>query len=186
MTLWDNLKDPIQKLLEAGHKPSIKVYPHIGSAIYLGTHSLYVGYSGIYLRDDDKGECLLEFDPKHPLSDKTYWKNIRQNIFKLLPEKYSNVADALWKKVKYYRLLQYSKHWEEVLPKDIAEWAWGVLNSVSREDDCVDNTRVARLGSSPQMRRYQRQKGRGCCGFNDFQRRGPDGNMYALGYNYGH
>lgn len=80
------------------------------------------------------------------------------------------------------------KSYEQFLPKDISSWAERHIQEEveAMEAMCVDNWRVARLGNSPQMRRYRRQQKRGCCGSHDIIRRGPDGNTYMLGFNYGH
>jgi len=80
------------------------------------------------------------------------------------------------------------KSYEQFLSKDIARWAERRIQEEVEELEatCVDNWRVARLGNSPQMRRYRRQQKRGCCGSHDIIRKGPDGNKYMLGFNYGH
>lgn len=79
-----------------------------------------------------------------------------------------------------------AKEWADVLPRRIVDWAHGELSSHAADEPCVDNSRVARVGISSQMRRFRRQEATGCCGSASFERVGPDGNRYILGYNYGH
>lgn len=79
-----------------------------------------------------------------------------------------------------------AKSWRDVLPEDVRKWATATLNKASKDEACVDNYRVARMNSTSQMRRYRKQKERGCCGSHDFKAVGPDGNRYLMGFNYGH
>ncbi len=80
-----------------------------------------------------------------------------------------------------------TKEWEDVLPKDIQEWAWGRFRELSIDYDCVDNHRVANCKKSSQTRRYKRYQKGGCCGFFDTKELCPiDNNWYLLGFNFGH
>lgn len=91
-----------------------------------------------------------------------------------------------------YKLLRRShslsreRTWDQVLPPEIVSWACGRLEEVSSGEPCVDNYRVACLAKSSQRRRYRRRMKDGCCGFEDWREEGPDGQWYALGFNYGH
>lgn len=106
-----------------------------------------------------------------------------------------DLAPALSSKV-HHKLLQdlrrargqarhQPKEWYEVLPDDVVSWAWATLDAASRDME-RDNTRVARLDNSPQMRRFKRQHRQGCCGSIEWKATGPDGKLYLLGFNYGH
>lgn len=59
----------------------------------------------------------------------------------------------------------------------MAELTWGA--------DCVDNTRVATVGKSRQLRCYNRQRAEGCCGSSDTKVT-HGGKIYLMGFNYGH
>lgn len=76
------------------------------------------------------------------------------------------------------------KTWEETLPKDIVKWAWSVITEKSKEESCVDSERCARVGRRSQWQRFVRD--RSCCGSEEWEDIGPDGNRYHLGFNYGH
>lgn len=81
------------------------------------------------------------------------------------------------------------KSWDEVLPKNIADWfhdyIWDVVKEMN--EHCVDNLRVANVRSTAQKRRYRRQQKSGCCGFWDSVVECPiDNQKYFVGFNYGH
>lgn len=80
------------------------------------------------------------------------------------------------------------KGYQDVLPENVVRWAESAIGAEmkKRKELCVDNYRVARLGSSTQMRRYRKQQKNGCCGSFDEVRKGPDGQKYLIGCNYGH
>lgn len=98
------------------------------------------------------------------------WVNFRKDIIK-----------ALYTPVE--------KLWEDVLDDKVAIWASQKLQHLKQKygDNCTDNYRVAKVGNSPQERRYRRQYKQGCCGFFDCIEICPkDGQAYRLGFNYGH
>ena len=76
------------------------------------------------------------------------------------------------------------KYWYDVLPSDIVRWADCHLHNLGLE--CMDNQRVALLKSPSQMRRFKRQRDKGCCGSYEEVLNGPDGKKYILGCNHGH
>lgn len=176
--------ESLEDLLARGAKVSFK-----DGVVMVDHHYIRVGYSEVMLSAPSKSGLinqsmnLVSFDLT--IEDSGYWRYIRSRIFGLLP-KHPNVANVLWKKVKGGRLRTRAKRWEEAVPLEIARWAWGVLNTESHGLDCIDNYRCARVNNSPQMRRYLKQRYRGCCGSRDFRRRGPDGFDYVMGFNYGH
>lgn len=159
----------------------------------LRDHELFIGQRGALLSPPHDDVVLRFTDPKmmvminfdHDIADKDYWWGIRKELFALIPSS-SECGALLWKRVKEYRGQAQAKSWEDVLPPTVAHWAQGELDKESKDDDCVDNYRVACVSSTPQMRRYRSQKASGCCGSQDFKRRGPDGKRYVLGFNYGH
>jgi hypothetical protein len=82
---------------------------------------------------------------------------------------------------------QRAKEWDQVITGPIREWAGSRISALAQGLDCVDNDRVALKGNTAQMRRYMRQKNRGCCGFHDSEEVCPvDGRTYLLGFNFGH
>ena len=176
--------ESLEDLLARGAKVSLR-----DGVVMVDHHCIHVGYSEIMLSAPrksgliDRSMNLVSFDLT--IEDEGYWRYIRARIFGLLP-KHPNVANVLWKKVKGGRIRTRAKRWDEAVSPEIARWAWEVLGLESHDLDCVDNYRCARLGNSPQMRRYLKQRDTGCCGSQDFRRRGPDGHDYLLGFNYGH
>lgn len=97
-----------------------------------------------------------------------------------------HVLHRLAKDLRRASVAVQEKTWEQVLPDDIVRWAEVELRAAMVDEPCCDNTRVARMDSPSQMRRFRRQQEHGCCGSFDFERTGPDGNCYLLGFNYGH
>lgn len=71
------------------------------------------------------------------------------------------------------------------ISKEIIDWAWNTYFHPFA-GMYPDNFRMARIWKSSDMRRYQREKKTGCCGFFDELVIGPDGNKYMVGLNYGH
>jgi hypothetical protein len=191
---WSKLREAHAKIQTRGRSNEAIPRRYWGS-IMVGNHELFVGYRGVLLRppkgDDelfrsiDDTETLVPIDIKRPLTDKAYWGAVRAGVFGLLPNN-SECGQLLWKRIKEFRMREQSKRWDEVLSDTIVKWAWETLDKESEGCDCVDNYRVAAVRSSPQMRRYKRQKEHGCCGSRNFRRKGPDGQTYALGFNYGH
>lgn len=199
-------KVTFQELLDRGDRfafddSATPCYIHIGRGFFDWNsnqhvfHKLFVGGAGVIFRYaqpsytlslDEGTEVLLAVSYRRSPGDVEYWSGVRSAIFELLPEKYSNFASWLWKCVRTYRMRAQARAWDEVLPDDIVAWANAVLFKASEGDDCVDNFRVARVGNTSQQRRYRQQKENGCCGSEDFIATGPDGNLYRLGYNYGH
>lgn len=137
-------------------------------------------------------------------TDREYWHSVRQFLEwlgqglerhhdweKLARERREDLDLSPWPKRAYKILRQgmadeLRKGWDDVLPKSIVEWAKVALETEQHGRDFCDNARVAKIGNTAQIRRYKRQKARGCCGFCDWIAVGPDGNRYVLGFNYGH
>jgi hypothetical protein len=95
-------------------------------------------------------------------------------------------AIMIIKTIKNKRYWSMVKTWEDVLSTDIVNWAWFKFGKLTVDKDCVDNFRVANMGKSSQMRRYKRQRDKGCCGSFESVEIGPDGDRYLLGFNHGH
>jgi hypothetical protein len=133
---------------------------------------------------------LHQFDVKS--NDRSYWQSVRRFLEWLalgLPELHRKTwARRAYKALRAARHTAQAKAWEEVLPREVVEWASERLRARISESslDCVDNDRVARVGNTGQVRRYNRQRALGCCGFADWIETGPDGRRYMLGLNYGH
>lgn len=187
----------LQELIESGAKlrfDAPSTHRAYARSIYVGgsQYTLFVGAAGVLFCGPYKPDApgmgtvnLLPIDFDIAIDNGSYWNDIRDKIFRILP-KYPNFASFLWKRAKEYRMCAQQKSWDQVLPKNIVRWALGVLENASKGDDCVDNYRVARIGNTSQMRRYRSQKAHGCCGFSDFAEEGPDGKRYMMGFNYGH
>lgn len=79
--------------------------------------------------------------------------------------------------------------WLQLLPNDeLREWA---IRTIIAEVDRLGNEygdtyRVAEIGNPEQEQLFAEIEESGCCGSRKFEAIGPDGNKYALGYNYGH
>lgn len=78
------------------------------------------------------------------------------------------------------------KPWDEGLDPDIRAWAESVFTELMKGLSCVDGFRLGIGGKSSSMRRYQRIKSHGCCGFVDEKMTGPDGRHYFFGFCHGH
>lgn len=59
------------------------------------------------------------------------------------------------------------------------------LNMLTEDQSCVDNHRWAALDSRADMRRYRRQRDKGCCGSHD-EEISILGRKFMIGWNYGH
>jgi hypothetical protein len=78
---------------------------------------------------------------------------------------------------------RHAYRWENQYPEDCAALqAWFAQQS---EFACKDNFRVARVGDLQRMRRYAKQKAKGCCGAFDTVT-SIGGMPYYVGFNYGH
>lgn len=62
--------------------------------------------------------------------------------------------------------------------------AWFARKAKEHEYDCMDCERVALLGDTAQVGRYEAAVG--CCGSDDEEVVGPSGARYLVGCNYGH
>jgi hypothetical protein len=120
--------------------------------------------------------------------DRAHWHSVKTFLLWLseaVPQG-SRWGLASYKTLRRIRHEAAANDWDDVLPPRIARWASGELTRAAAKEECCDNFRAARVGNTAQMRRYRRQKARGCCGSSDWEAVGPDGNVYALGFNYGH
>lgn len=74
------------------------------------------------------------------------------------------------------------------LPKEIVQWAREKIDEIVEKEglEYDDNYRVAKVGEVEQEETYFRIQQNGCCGFCDVQLKGPDGEIYLIGFNYGH
>jgi len=72
--------------------------------------------------------------------------------------------------------------------KEIFEWANNEISDhIKYYDYCyTDNYRMADIGEPDQLEAYEEARLSGCCGEGEFQRTGPDGKTYMLGFNWGH
>lgn len=134
-----------------------------------------------YDRSDER-VTLIDFDVA--TVDRERWLQLRYMLNWLDPG--GRWARACYKSMRRMHDESRQKTWDQVLPRDIVSWAWRTLNDHATGCNCVDNTRVARIGNTAQMRRYRRALKYGCCGFADFEKTAPDGRRYRLGYNFGH
>jgi hypothetical protein len=129
-------------------------------------------------RDGDRERDIARVDI--PVSKKAIYEQFASMGFP------PHVMHRLAKDLRRQSVFCAAKNWDHVLPPDVVAWADRELREHMADEPCVDNLRVARINSSPQMRRFRRQAASGCCGSATFERTGPDGKKYILGYNYGH
>lgn len=140
-----------------------------------------------FARDIARDTTLHRFDVR--TKDAYTWRGYKRFLLWLnaaLPAGQKGFARHAYKRLRAAHHESKSKEWDDVLPRGIARWANGELNRASNGLSCCDNFRAARLGNTGQMRRYRRQRERGCCGSRDWEALGPDGKVYMLGFNYGH
>lgn len=121
----------------------------------------------------------------------TFWGKGPERMTELLEKLRSapgHTDRLVRKKIGEYRLYMRRKTWyEAIADKRIVAWANDCLSELEENYDCVDNVRVANSRKSSQIRRYMRQKDNGCCGSFDVKKTCPvDGQVYYLGFNYGH
>ena len=180
--------------LLAQHKPKrrAKKYGWESEAFWLGNDYFlaFTNQGGLGLvhpraSSESMVTTLVPVDFDRPESDRAYWDAVRSSVYALIPGR-TDCGRLFWKQVRQSLFRRRVKSWRQALPSFLVEWADEVLDQMSADYECVDNRRVARLGSTPQMRRYQRQVARGCCGSRDFRLIGPDRRQYTLGFNYGH
>lgn len=181
--------------LLALHKPKMraKKYGWESQAVWLGDDHYVAVLSGtgggvcLVRRGAESGEpgLLLPIDLARPVADQAYWNDRREEVYALFPGR-TDCGRLFWKQIRQAMFVRQVKGWRQALPAGIVAWADEVLDQMSNDYECADNWRVARLGSTPQMRRYQRQVAKGCCGSKDFRLIGPDQRQYTLGFNYGH
>lgn len=73
---------------------------------------------------------------------------------------------------------------------EIRQWCQDQIEAYIKENewyhDCPDNFRYAEIGNEEQLAWYEDVRKTGCCGEEEFQREGPDGKTYMLGFNHGH
>jgi hypothetical protein len=74
------------------------------------------------------------------------------------------------------------------MPKEIREWCYNEIKDYVTYYDVEypDNFRYADIGEPDQLEAYEEARLSGCCGEGEFQRTGPDGKTYMLGFNWGH
>jgi hypothetical protein len=135
-----------------------------------------------WLRRTLSDDVVLSVDTSS--EDKNYWRSIRKFLLWLFAGK--PFALVCYKKFRREHHESKRKEWDTVLPGKIVRWASNEIQREAKGLSCVDNARVARVGNTAQMRRYRMQKKHGCCGFADWQALGPDGEVYVLGFNFGH
>jgi len=140
-------------------------------------------WPGLSARQVARDWDLHQFDLRN--QDRDYWRSVCRFL------EWLGVGMGDWPKRAYKRLRRLhhelkKKDWDDVLPVEIRRWANTELAKAMDGLDCVDNARVALVGNTGQVRRYNRQRESGCCGSSDFQATGPDGNRYMLGFNFGH
>lgn len=73
--------------------------------------------------------------------------------------------------------------------KDVAEWLTKELEQMFLEthDYCIDNVRVCRMSDPTDVDRYEDDRTKGCCGYEDKEVTYPETNeVYQIGCNYGH
>lgn len=153
-------------------------------AIGVRHDGVYQYFSSGKRLDLDRAESKLLDFPELPWSPMVR-DVLRSQVYALFDDK-THMGRAVWKEVRAHLDRSQHKGWQDVLPFLIVRWANLVLKKESADSDCVGNYRCARMKSSSQRRRYRKQFERGCCGFRDFSRTGPDGRQYILGFNYGH
>lgn len=120
--------------------------------------------------------------------DAEHWRSVRLFLRWLSagvqkPQEFEHWA---YKRLRRGHHASHAKDWYDVLPSEVRKWADAELQRVMKDCDCVDNSRVARIGNTGQMRRFRKAKANGCCGCAEWEAVGPYGKRYLLGFNYGH
>jgi hypothetical protein len=73
----------------------------------------------------------------------------------------------------------------EAYPKSVQEKLEQLIAEV--DDTCIDNERIARKSNINEVEKYKDYRWDGCCGFVDEEFTAPeDGEIYLIGFNYGH
>ena len=60
------------------------------------------------------------------------------------------------------------------------------LDFVTKDKECVDNFRCADLRNPEEVKKYLEAYYKGCCGFSDNVVAGENGDLFLVGFNYGH
>ena len=171
------------KVLRIGKEETVRAY-HWGVMLifHKPSRSTTIGWTEEI--HEEKEIARFNTEPR----DQSHWSKIRAKLKEIAGDHHraQQWVGQAYKMLRRDHFESRKKSWEDVLPPEIVKWAWGRLDQTSGNQPCVDNYRVARLGSTPQKRRYRSQHKRGCSGFADWKAKGPDGKWYALGYNYGH
>lgn len=167
--------------LESVHLPTIARNLHVKPSLLVGfvTHEKMAPYS----RHRVTGIEQLRHQ----------WSTFQGHTFEETSEKVRAEAPEqlhplLFKRLKqekydaYIESQQFS--WEKVYSHVLHEIALK-LSQETKDKDCVDNVRVAKVGNRQHYHHYHRQKVRGCCGSHDVIVTLSDG-QYYLGFNYGH
>lgn len=152
-------------------------------------NTIQVAHAGVVLsraENDGSWETVLAIDYEKLATEGWYRDNVRQACMGVFDAHHRNVSHILWKRVLDFGMFAKVKRWGDRFDKDIVDWAMKELAKLSEGRDYADNFRVGRLGHSTSMRRFAKQKGKGCCGSVEQVLTGPDGHRYVLGFNYGH
>lgn len=69
------------------------------------------------------------------------------------------------------------------LPEAVQRW---FAKAEESGHECMDNYRAAKVSDPEQVKAYEEQRRNGCCGSCDVSIEDDDGNLWIVGFNYGH
>lgn len=72
------------------------------------------------------------------------------------------------------------------IPEDDKKELEAIFEDWEDSFDCMDNTRVARIGDKEQEDFYYEVQRNGCCGYRDIIKMCSSARQYRVGCNYGH
>ncbi len=127
--------------------------------------------------DDKKRKKISITDDCNKPISRTFTTSDYVKVMKL-----NRYRDRFW---KYQDFLSYPHN---LYPNEVSSWLYSEINKMKKEinDPCLDNVRFASIKSSSQMKRYNRLKNAGCCGFRDKLITHEIYGSFMIGCNYGH
>lgn len=158
----------------------------------------------------DSGKLLIQVGYDYANDIKSIWSMcVRKHKSKNLEfeiDKDKNTRRKYYYSIRFRELFSKQQHWEFIkklieqqiyyeshqsknsidrLNKIERYFLVNKLNAIAKDFDFSDNFRIGKIGNSPSMRAYRREKQKGCCGFYD-EKISFMFKDYVIGFNYGH
>lgn len=138
----------------------------------------------------DYGKFKTEIFKKYPSIinlNKELWQAVKKSLY-LRFEK--AVAQHLFKYLRTERYLEASEYnWKKYFSAKEIDFILDKFSKYSKNLDCVDNFRAAKINNRRQIKRFRQERDQGCCGsFDDVITYGIIGfrKRFIIGFNYGH